>query len=53
VCLGYGLVERLALRGRNIEFELAGLAGAVAGAEGTSAPGGAAVDFFEVGEHGL
>jgi hypothetical protein len=51
VCLGDSLVEGLALCGGNVELELSGLAGAVAGGEGTCAPGGATVDLFEVGEH--
>jgi hypothetical protein len=53
VRLSHSLVKRLALRSRNVELELGGLAGAVAGGEGSCAPGGAAVDFVEVGELGL
>jgi hypothetical protein len=52
VRLGNSLVERLALRSRNIELQLAGLAAAVAGGKGACAPGGATVDLVEVGEHG-
>jgi hypothetical protein len=51
VCLGNSLVEGLALRRRNVELELSGLAGTVASGEGTCAPWGAAVDLLEVGEH--
>jgi hypothetical protein len=51
VRLSNRLVKRLALRRRNVELELAGLARAVAGGEGACAPGGAAVDFLKVGEH--
>lgn len=50
--LGNGLVESLALGSGNVELELGGLARAVAGGEGACAPGGAAVDLVEVGEHG-
>jgi hypothetical protein len=46
------LVEGLALRSRNVELQLGRLARTVAGGEGAGAPGGAAVDFVEVGEHG-
>jgi hypothetical protein len=50
--LGHSLVKGLALCRRNIELQLGGLARAVTGRECTCTPGGAAVDFFEVGEHG-
>lgn len=50
--LGNSLVESLALSGGNVELELGGLARTVAGREGTCAPGRAAVDLVEVGEHG-
>lgn len=50
--LGNSLVKSLALCRRNVELELGGLTGAVAGGEGSCAPGGAAVDFVEVGELG-
>jgi hypothetical protein len=52
VGLGNSLVEGLALRSRNVELQLGRLARTVAGGEGAGAPGGAAVDFVEVGEHG-
>jgi len=52
VRLGNSLVESLALGSCDVEFELRGLAGAVAAGEGACAPGGATVDLLEVGEEG-
>jgi hypothetical protein len=52
VRLGNGLVKGLALCGCDAELELRGLARTVASGEGASAPGGAAVNFVEVGELG-
>jgi hypothetical protein len=52
VSLGDGLVEGLALRSRDAELQLSGLARTVTGGEGSCAPGGSTVDLIEVGKHG-
>jgi hypothetical protein len=52
VSLGDSLPESLALSLSNAELERRGLAGAVTGGEGTSAPRRATVDLIEVGQVG-